>query len=71
MNEENQKGKEHPLSIVINSAVMIFTDLGFEVVVGPELEDVWHNFDALNVPKDHPARDMQDTFYIKDNFTIL
>ncbi|KKR43664.1 MAG: Phenylalanine-tRNA ligase alpha subunit [Parcubacteria group bacterium GW2011_GWF1_40_6] len=65
MNEENQKGKEHPLSIVINSAVMIFTDLGFEVVVGPELEDVWHNFDALNVPKDHPARDMQDTFYIK------
>jgi phenylalanyl-tRNA synthetase alpha chain len=66
MKEENKKGREHPLSIVINQAVKIFTDLGFEVAVGPELEDVWHNFDALNVPKDHPARDMQDTFFIKD-----
>jgi len=63
--EENQKGKEHPLSIVINDAVKIFTDLGFEVASGPELEDEWHNFDALNMPKDHPARDMQDTFWIK------
>ena len=62
---EIQKGKEHPLSVVINEAVKIFTDLGFEVATGPELEDVYHNFDALNVPKDHPARDMQDTFYIK------
>ena len=60
-----QIGREHPLSIVINQAVKIFTDLGFEVATGPELEDIWHNFDALNVPKDHPARDMQDTFYIK------
>jgi phenylalanyl-tRNA synthetase alpha chain len=59
------KGTEHPLSIVINQAIKVFTDLGFEVASGPELEDVWHNFDALNVPKDHPARDMQDTFYIK------
>ena len=58
-------GKEHPLSIVINEAVKIFSDLGFEVASGPELEDEWHNFDALNVPKDHPARDMQDTFWIK------
>ena len=58
-------GTEHPLSIVINEAVKIFTDLGFEVAMGPELEDTWHNFDALNMPKDHPARDMQDTFYIK------
>lgn len=66
MNKENKKGKEHPLSIVINEAVKIFTDLGFEVAIGPELEDVWHNFDALNMPKDHPARDMQDTFWIKD-----
>jgi len=65
MTEENQKGKEHPLSIIINEAVKIFTDLGFEVATGPELEDIEHNFDALNVPKDHPARDMQDTFYIK------
>lgn len=59
-------GREHPLSIVINEAVRIFTDLGFEVATGPELEDVWHNFFALNFPKDHPALDMQDTFYIKD-----
>jgi len=58
-------GKEHPLSIIINEAVKIFTELGFEVATGPELEDVWHNFDALNVPEDHPARDMQDTFWIK------
>jgi len=71
MNQENKKdlpgmnGREHPLSMVINEAVKIFTDLGFEVASGPELEDIWHNFDALNVPKDHPARDMQDTFYIK------
>lgn len=60
------KGTEHPLSIVINQAVQIFTELGFEVSTGPELEDEWHNFDALNFPKDHPARDMQDTFFIKD-----
>lgn len=64
MGEENTKGKEHPLSIVINEAVKIFTDLGFQVATGPELEDEWHNFDALNFPKDHPARDMQDTFFI-------
>lgn len=62
----NKKGTEHPLSMITNKAVKIFTDLGFEVATGPELEDVWHNFDALNVPKDHPARDMQDTFYLKD-----
>ena len=66
MNEEIKKGREHPLSIVINQAVDIFADLGFEVATGPELEDEWHNFDALNFPKDHPARDMQDTFFIKD-----
>ncbi|OGI57154.1 phenylalanine--tRNA ligase subunit alpha [Candidatus Nomurabacteria bacterium RIFCSPHIGHO2_02_FULL_37_13] len=66
MNSEIKKGTEHPLSMVINEAVKIFIDLGFEVATGPELEDVWHNFDALNIPKDHPARDMQDTFFIKD-----
>jgi phenylalanyl-tRNA synthetase alpha chain len=63
---EFQKGKEHPLSIIINDAVRVFTDLGFEVATGPELEDVYHCFDALNFPKDHPARDMQDTFFIKN-----
>ena len=66
MEEEFAKGKEHPLSIIINDAVKVFTDLGFEVAVGPELEDVYHCFDALNFPKDHPARDMQDTFFIKN-----
>ena len=50
MEKEVQKGREHPLSIIINEAVKIFTDLGFEVATGPELEDVWHNFDALNGP---------------------
>ncbi len=58
-------GTEHPLSILQNEAYKIFTDLGFEIAMGPELEDEWHNFDVLNVPKDHPARDMQDTFWIK------
>lgn len=63
--EDKQKGREHPLSMIINDTVKVFTDLGFSVQIGPEFEDEWHNFDALNVPKDHPARDMQDTFFIK------
>ena len=67
MEKEIKKGLEHPLSIVINDAVKIFTDLGFEVATGPELETEWYNFDALNVPAGHPARTMQDTFWIKDN----
>jgi phenylalanyl-tRNA synthetase alpha chain len=64
--QNDQKGKLHPITLIMNEAVSIFKDLGFAVEVGPELEDEWHNFDALNVPKDHPARDMQDTFFIKD-----
>lgn len=60
------KSTEHPLSILANQALSTFTELGFEVAYGPELESEWYNFDALNVAKDHPARDMQDTFYIKD-----
>lgn len=63
---EYKKGSLHPLTLIVNEAVSIFKDLGFSVEVGPELEDEWHNFDALNVPKDHPARDMQDTFFLKD-----
>ncbi len=68
MSEDTQikKGTEHPLSLLLNESISTFTDMGFEVAVGPELEDEWHNFDSLNVPKDHPARDMQDTFWIKD-----
>ena len=61
-----QKGSLHPLTLIMNEAVSILKDIGFSVEIGPELEDEWHNFDALNVPKDHPARDMQDTFFIKD-----
>ena len=66
MNKENKKGTEHPLSILANQAYEAFSELGFEIAVGPELESEWYNFDVLNVPKDHPARDMQDTFVIKD-----
>ncbi len=60
------EGKLHPLTLVTDEIVCIFAAQGFSVALGPELEDEWHNFDALNVPKDHPARDMQDTFWIKD-----
>jgi phenylalanyl-tRNA synthetase alpha chain len=56
----------HPLTASIREIVAIFTKMGFSVADGPELEDSWHNFDALNIPKDHPARDMQDTFWLKD-----
>ena len=63
--KEKQKGSSHPISIVVDKIVSIFLEMGFEIALGPELEDEWYNFDALNVPKDHPARDMQDTFWIK------
>lgn len=61
----------HPLTILADEAYGVFTKLGFQVENAPELETTWYNFDALNVPKDHPARDMQDTFYIKDNPDLL
>ena len=60
------EGHIHPLNQVIRDAVDIFTELGFEVAGGPEAETEYYNFDALNVPKDHPARDMWDTFWLKD-----
>lgn len=59
------EGHIHPLTQMINNAVRIFSELGFEVVEGPEIETERYNFDALNVPKDHPSRDMQDTFWLK------
>ncbi len=65
MEKQPIQGTEHPLSQLQNEAYKVFTDLGFEVATGPELETEWYNFDALNVAKDHPARDMQDTFWIK------
>ncbi len=60
-------GTRHPLTIVRNEIVAIFKRLGFAVAEGPEIEDDWHNFGAMNLPEDHPARDMQDTFYINQN----
>ena len=64
--ENNQRGTEHPLSVLANEAYGVFNELGFEIASGPELESDWYNFGVLNFPKDHPARDMQDTFWIKD-----
>ena len=58
-------GTEHPLSILQNEAYKVFSDLGFEIADGPELETEWYCFDALNMSKNHPSRDMQDTFWIK------
>ncbi len=67
-----QAHTRHPITLVMHDMVAIFAELGFSVVLERELEDVWHNFDALNVPKDHPARDMQDTFFIKgDHARVL
>jgi phenylalanyl-tRNA synthetase alpha chain len=60
-------GTRHPISIIHNKIVAIFQRLGFSVAEGPEIEDDWHNFTALNLPENHPARDMQDTFYISQN----
>jgi len=60
-----EKGHLNPITSVIREISTIFNELGFSVAAGPELEDEFHNFDALNIPKDHPARDMQDTFWVK------
>jgi phenylalanyl-tRNA synthetase alpha chain len=68
MKPEDQKsvlGHLHPITSVIREMCSIFDGMGFSVTTGPELETEFHNFDALNVPGDHPARDMQDTFWIK------
>ena len=64
-------GTRHPLSIVKNEILSIFNKLGFTISEGPEIEDDWHNFSALNFPEEHPARDMQDTFFIEKNPDIL
>src|SRR3989338_7515472 len=60
------KGHIHPISSLIREANGIFYDMGFSFAEGPLLESEWYNFDALNFPKDHPARDMQDTFFMKN-----
>lgn len=60
-----KQGKLHPLTQTIRTINEIFSSMGFEIADGPHVEDQWHNFDALNVPKNHPARDMQDTFFVR------
>jgi len=60
-------GSRHPITLMRNRVISIFQRLGFAVAEGPEIEDDWHNFTALNLPEHHPARDMQDTFYIQRN----
>ncbi len=61
------QGTRHPLRIVENRIISIFEKIGFTVATGPEIEDDWHNFTSLNMPEHHPARDMQDTFYVSQN----
>lgn len=60
-------GSRHPLSMVRSRIISIFGRLGFAVAEGPEIEDDWHNFGSMNLPEDHPARDMQDTFYVNNS----
>ncbi|MEM9820870.1 MAG: phenylalanine--tRNA ligase subunit alpha [Bacteroidota bacterium] len=64
-------GSRHPVSIVMNRIIEIFAQIGYTVAEDREIEDDWHNFTAMNTPEDHPARDMQDTFYLKDSTTML
>ena len=65
------QGSRHPISLDLNKIVSIFERIGFTVAEEREIEDDWHNFSAMNTPDDHPARDMQDTFYLKDSVTRL
>ncbi len=67
MEQKTEKGHIHPMTQFINRANAIFYEMGFSLVDGPEIETEHYNFDALNVPKDHPARDMQDTFWLKQS----
>jgi phenylalanyl-tRNA synthetase alpha chain len=64
-------GSRHPISLVKNQILDVFSTIGFNVSEGPEIEDDWHNFTALNLPEYHPARDMQDTFFIQTNPDVL
>ena len=65
-----QTGSLHPITLVKNEIIDVFAGMGFEIYEGPEVEDDDHNFTRLNVPKNHPARDMQDTFYVADNIVL-
>lgn len=67
--EETTVGSRHPISLVRQEIIEVFSRIGFTVSEGPEVEDDWHNFTALNFPEEHPARDMQDTFFVKNKFS--
>lgn len=68
---KESKGAYHPITQTIDKMIKIFSEMGFAVAEAPEIEDSYHNFDALNFPPDHPARDMQDTFFIKDDRDLV
>ena len=68
--ETRSAGSLHPMNIVLNDLLDIFTGMGFEAVEGPEIEYDHYNFELLNLPKNHPARDAQDTFYVDDNVVL-
>jgi phenylalanyl-tRNA synthetase alpha chain len=59
-----ERGRVHPLTLVTDEIIDVFAGMGFEIARGPDIEDDYHNFEALNIPRDHPARDMQDTFFV-------
>ncbi|HPQ28236.1 MAG TPA: phenylalanine--tRNA ligase subunit alpha, partial [Desulfobacteraceae bacterium] len=67
---EPLRGHLHPVTLVIQEVCQIFIKMGFRIVKGPNVESDYYNFEALNLPKDHPARDMQDTFYVSDNVVL-
>ncbi len=69
--EEFSVGSHHPISLVKNEIIELFNRIGFNISEGPEIEDDWHNFSALNFPPEHPARDMQDTFFIEKGETEM
>ena len=67
----NNLGSRHPLALIEEQIISIFSSIGFAISEGPEIEDDWHNFTALNTPQEHPARDMQDTFFIQSDPSVL
>jgi phenylalanyl-tRNA synthetase alpha chain len=65
-----ERGRIHPLTLVTDEIIEVFWGMGFEIARGPDIEDDYHNFEALNIPKDHPARDMQDTFFVSGGYLL-
>ena len=68
--KKRETGSLHPLTLIKNELIDAFTSMGFEIFEGPEIEEDYYNFKMLNIPEDHPARDMQDTFYVNDNILL-